>query len=362
MPPRHLSEQADTPPDGTPSGYPPPGYPPPAQPPVGYPPPGYPPTGQQPYPQGYPPPGYPPQGYPPQGYPPQGYPPQGYPPPGYPPPGYPPGGQGPGTRPRQHGWHTPNGRQPPTGGAPPPQRARTQRSVIWLIVVVAVVVILIRAHRISSTDIILFCILIPSVILHEVSHGFVALAFGDDTAKRAGRLSLNPLRHVTIIGTIIVPAITIWAGWGFFGWAKPVPVNVGRLRSPRNHGLLVALAGPLTNVVLAAIFGLVFYLAFALGRVGPVPTSLGARIIFDAGVINLWVACFNMFPVPPLDGSALLERLLPARWWPGYLRFRPYGLFVILGAIVLLSWVGVYPLEAVFSHIAPWWARIVHAT
>lgn len=230
---------------------------------------------------------------------------------------------------------------------------------MWLIVIVAIVLILVRAHRISSTDVIIFCVLIPSVILHEISHGVVALAFGDDTAKRAGRLSLNPLRHVTVVGTIIVPAITIYAGYGFFGWAKPVPVNVRNLRSPRNHGVLVALAGPLTNVVLAAVFGVVFYVAFG-GRVGYNPT-LAQRIVFDAGVINLWVACFNMLPVPPLDGSALVERLLPSSWWPGYLRVRPYGLIIILGALLLMSWVHVYPLASVFQHIETWWAGLVHA-
>ncbi len=232
---------------------------------------------------------------------------------------------------------------------------------MWLIVVVAIVAILVRSHRISSTQIILFCVLIPSVILHEISHGAVALAFGDDTAKRAGRLTLNPLRHVTPWGTIIVPIITVIAGLGWFGWAKPVPVNVGRLRSPRNHGVLVALAGPATNLVLAAIFGVLFYVVFAAGHAGPVTASLGARILFYAGFINVWVACFNLIPIPPLDGSALIERLLPASWWPGYLRFRPYGMLVIIGALVLMSFAQVNPLQSVVSHLVTWWVGVVHA-
>ncbi|MGH9110632.1 MAG: site-2 protease family protein [Acidimicrobiales bacterium] len=214
-------------------------------------------------------------------------------------------------------------------------------------------------HRLNTTEIILFCILVPSLILHEVSHGLVALAFGDDTAQRAGRLSLNPLRHVDAVGTLIVPAVTVLAGFGFFGWAKPVPVNVGRLRSPRNHGVLVSLAGPLTNVVLAAGAGLLFYYGFVAGRAVPAVTSLAARVIFDAGAINLWVACFNLFPVPPLDGSVVVERLLPASWWPGYLRIRPYGLVVIFGAIFFLSMDRVYPLEAVFFHISTWWEHLL---
>lgn len=226
---------------------------------------------------------------------------------------------------------------------------------------VAIGAILVRSHRINSTDVIFFCVLIPSVILHEIAHGMVALAFGDDTAKRAGRLTLNPLRHVTPFGTIIVPAITILSGLGFFGWAKPVPVNVSRLRSPRNDGFLVALAGPFTNVVLAVVLGVIFYFAYAAGRVGPVPTTLGARILFYASVINLWVACFNMIPIPPLDGSALVERLLPAGWWAGYLRIRPYGMVVIFGALILFSLTGRSPIGTVFDDITNWWANVIHA-
>jgi Zn-dependent protease len=319
---------------------------------------------------GHPPPDYPPNWYPPPGgYPPPpgGYPPPNYPPPGgYPSPNYPPpGGDAP-----PNGHRPPNG-APPWGGArvDPPQRTRpgggqgaprtSRRSLTWLIVVAAVVVILVRSHRITSTEVILFCALVPSVMLHEISHGLVALAFGDDTAKRAGRLSLNPLRHVTPWGTIIVPAITVLAHLGYFGWAKPVPVDVRRLRSPRNQGVLVALAGPFTNVLIAAIFGVIFYLAFVAGHAGAIATSLGLRIVFYAGVVNLWVACFNMFPIPPLDGSALVERLLPGKWWPTYLRFRPFGMLAILGAIVFLSLANVYPLQAVFAHIDNWYLRLI---
>ncbi len=226
---------------------------------------------------------------------------------------------------------------------------------------VAVVVILLRSHHLSSTEVIIFCALVPSVILHEISHGVVALFFGDDTAKRAGRITLNPMRHITLFGTIIVPIITVISGLGWFGWAKPVPVDVRKLRHPRDESVLVALAGPLTNVVLATICGVAFYLLFAIRYPGGVPTSLGARILFYAGFINLWVACFNMIPVPPLDGSALLERLIPRSWWPGYLRFRMYGMFVILGALVLMSFAQSSPLQSVVTHLIQWWAHVVHA-
>ncbi len=97
--------------------------------------------------------------------------------------------------------------------------------------------------------------LVPSIILHELSHGVVALALGDDTAKRAGRLTLNPVKHVDPVGTLLVPAILSLSGLGAYGWAKPVPVSTNRLRSPRNHTVVVSLVGPLTNFALAAVLG-----------------------------------------------------------------------------------------------------------
>lgn len=256
------------------------------------------------------------------------------------------------------GWqYIPPGQPPPRSAS---RRRPSQKSVIWIIAVVAVVVILLRAHRINQTEVIWFCVLIPSLILHEISHGWVALAFGDDTAKRAGRLSLNPIRHVDPIGTLLVPAIMMLSGWGFFGWAKPVPVTLRRLRSPRNQGVLVSLAGPFTNIVLAALSGLLFWLLYVRG--GPHGGTLGlvATVIFYAGMVNLWVAFFNLIPIPPLDGSAVLERLLPRSWWSGYLRVRPYGLVVIFGGLLLLGMVHVYPLSPIFQHIEQWWATLLH--
>jgi Zn-dependent protease len=277
--------------------------------------------------------------------------------------------------PRQHAYRVTgqggpggaNGQPAPgTPGGPAersPQAARRPRSprqVIWLVAIVAVVVILLRSHRINETEIIWFCILIPSLILHEISHGWVALAFGDDTAKRAGRLSLKPVRHVDPIGTLLVPAIMVLSGWGFFGWAKPVPVTVGRLRSPRNQGVLVSLAGPFTNIVLAALSGLLFYVLYVAGGPHGGTLSLTGTVIFDIGLVNLWVAFFNLIPIPPLDGSALLERLLPGAWWPQYLRIRPYGLPIIFGGLLLLGMARVYPLQPIFGHLEQWWGTLLH--
>src|SRR5687767_1414831 len=105
----------------------------------------------------------------------------------------------------------------------------------------------------SRDQIIFFAVLVPSVILHEISHGAVALVFGDDTAHKAGRLSLNPIRHIDPFGTIILPAMMVLTTGSAFGYAKPVPVNVRRLRNPRNHGLLVSLVGPAVNIVIALL-------------------------------------------------------------------------------------------------------------
>jgi Zn-dependent protease len=270
-----------------------------------------------------------------------------------------PGGPGgPGGQPPQGQWGAQRAPGRPAGGA---RRAGfSPRRVIWIIAIVAVVVILLRSHRITQTEVIWFCILIPSLILHEISHGWVALMFGDDTAKRAGRLSLNPIRHVDPIGTLLVPAIMVLSGWGFFGWAKPVPVTVGRLRSPRNQGVLVSLAGPCTNIVLAALSGLLFYYLYVAGGPHGGTLSLRGTVIFDVGLVNLWVAFFNLIPIPPLDGSAVLERLLPAAWWPQYLRIRPYGLFVIFGGLLLLGMARIYPLSPIFSHLEQWWGTLLH--
>jgi Zn-dependent protease len=228
---------------------------------------------------------------------------------------------------------------------------------VWLAVAALLIAVLaVRTRSISSTQVIVFCVLVPSLVLHEVAHGAIALVFGDDTAKRAGRLTLNPLRHVDLLGTIIVPAITVWAGQGYFGWAKPVPVNVSRLRHPRNDGLLVSLAGPATNIVLSVGFCVWFHAALTAAPYGQI--TLGQRILLFAGVLNLWIAAFNLLPIPPLDGSALLERLLPQRWWPAYLRVRPMGMLLLLGAVVILSSSRLSPLGWLFTHVATWWWQL----
>ena len=242
-----------------------------------------------------------------------------------------------------------------SGGSRRPRRRFQvdQRTTIIVVVAVALIAILLSTHRISSTNIIYFCVLIPSIILHEISHGVVALALGDDTAKRAGRLNLNPVRHIDPVGTLLVPAVLSLSGIGAYGWAKPVPVATNRLRSPRNHTVVVSLVGPVTNFALAALAGVAFVLATpAAARQGFVPLGLISQILFLAGIANIVLGIFNLIPCPPLDGAAVLERLLPARMLPEYYRIQPALMFLPFVLILLFhnQW------AQLIGHVINWWS------
>jgi Zn-dependent protease len=238
--------------------------------------------------------------------------------------------------------------------------SQRNRQTLWILAAVLVFVVLVVHHNISKTEIIIFCVLVPSIILHEISHGFVANAFGDDTAKRAGRLSLNPVVHVDPVGTLIVPALLSLGSIGFFGWAKPVPVNTGRLHSPRNQGVVVSLAGPAVNAALAAIFGLVFVHFSRAAVLSSGAFSTGAEIIFYASLVNVGLCAFNLIPVPPLDGSVLFERLLPTRYWPTYLKYRQYTMPILLGLVLLNFFLYPHgPLTWFFNQLYSWWSGVL---
>ncbi|MBW8827598.1 MAG: site-2 protease family protein [Acidobacteria bacterium] len=204
----------------------------------------------------------------------------------------------------------------------------------------------------------LVAVIVPSVILHEVAHGVVANAFGDDTAKRAGRLTLNPIAHVDPFGTLLLPVLLSLSGVGAFGYAKPVPVNPGRLRNPRRDSLYVSLAGPATNIALAAVATLLLRTLYAgelhgflvVGRLPLVP-----RVLLWAGFLNVVLATFNLLPIPPLDGSALIERVLPAQWWPRWHQVRQYGFGILLLIIFLLPGA----LDRVFDPALRLWERFL---
>jgi Zn-dependent protease len=193
--------------------------------------------------------------------------------------------------------------------------------------------------HIDEQTFIWFGCLVVAVILHEISHGVVALWFGDRTAKEAGRLTLNPVPHIDPFGSIVLPAMGAIVGLPVFGYAKPVPVNPRRLHKPRRDMLYVSLAGPATNLTLAVAAALG---ARALYQHGPTVSfydqlPLATRVLFSFATVNVLLGVFNLLPIPPLDGSALLERVLPARWLPSWYKFRPYGMLVLLG---LIFWTG----------------------
>jgi Zn-dependent protease len=244
-----------------------------------------------------------------------------------------------------------------------PEGAGGTRSTAILVAIVAGIVVLgVQAGSINlrEDDVIFFALLIPSVILHEVSHGAAALAFGDDTAKRAGRLTLNPLAHIDPFGTIILPALLVLTTGSAFGYAKPVPVSPRRMRSPRNHGLLTSLAGPATNIVLALLMVVVLQTVLSdryrvIGDSILGDGSVVLKAVIAAGLVNVILAAFNLIPIPPLDGSAVVERILPARLWPAYLRFRQYSMLFLL---VIIFWSGGV-LNKVFEPALDLWGSLI---
>lgn len=171
--------------------------------------------------------------------------------------------------------------------------------------------------------IIIICVLLFSVILHECAHGMTAFYFGDPTAKEQGRLTLNPLSHIDPFGTFILPALLRFMGFFPIGWAKPVPVDFRRLRNPKKDMFFVSAAGPLTNIAIALFVSGLFHLSknFALGW-----ENFFATVI----VINLILAFFNLIPIPPLDGSRLLLSLLPGSLGYRYAKLERFGIIIVL--------------------------------
>jgi Zn-dependent protease len=214
-----------------------------------------------------------------------------------------------------------------------------------------------KKHIVDRLDVVYFLVLIPTIIVHEVSHGVVAYWCGDDTAKRAKRLTANPLRHIDPIGSVLLPILLIVTTGYAFGWAKPVPVNVGNLRHPRNQAVLVGLAGPLVNVVIAFLAGFAFHLvapqSIYYEPFGQWP--LFDLILFFIGEVNVIIAVFNLIPIPPLDGSAVLERLLPQSALASYYRLRSLSMVLVL----LLVFVAPGVLDTIFNHALQYWGDIV---
>jgi len=190
-----------------------------------------------------------------------------------------------------------------------------------------------------------------AITLHEAAHGYVARHFGDPTAEQAGRITLNPLRHIDPVGTLLVPGLILALSSGgiLFGWAKPVPVSFGRLRNPKGDMLWVAAAGPLANLAMALAWALLFKLGMTLGRSD---YALPLLKMADAGMhINAILMILNLVPIPPLDGGRIAVSLLPGRIAVQYARLEPFGfpiLLVLLFTGILGAVLG--PLVALFRY------------
>ena len=190
-----------------------------------------------------------------------------------------------------------------------------------------------------------------AITLHEVAHGWMARYFGDRTAEMLGRLSLNPLRHIDPIGTVLVPGLLLAVGGLLFGWAKPVPVATSALRNPRRAMVLVALAGPAANLFMAIVWCAVLG---AIVRVNGNETLDGwIALMAQAGILtNVILAVFNLLPIPPLDGGRVLMGLLPPRMGARLEKIEPVGLFIVLGlsAFGLFGWL-FNPALRIIGHI-----------
>jgi Zn-dependent protease len=180
-----------------------------------------------------------------------------------------------------------------------------------------------------------------AITLHEAAHGYTARHFGDMTAYAQGRISLNPLRHIDPVGTIVIPLAIIAAssmlsiGGILFGWAKPVPVNYSALRHPKRDMLWVAAAGPAANLLMALAWAMLLKLALILPATD---YTLPMMRMGQAGVVvNLWLMLFNLMPIPPLDGGRIAVSLLPNRLAWTFSRIEPYGFPILISLLVLLS-------------------------
>ena len=190
-----------------------------------------------------------------------------------------------------------------------------------------------------------------AITLHEVAHGWMARYFGDRTAELLGRLSLNPLRHIDPVGTLLIPGSLLALGLPLFGWAKPVPVETSVLRNPRRAMIMVALAGPAANIFMALFWCGVLAAVLQIRRGQTLDNWV--VLMAQAGIkVNAVLALFNLLPIPPLDGGRVLVGVLPARLGAGLEKLAPAGMFIVVGLSVLglLGWL-FRPAYRAISHV-----------
>lgn len=177
--------------------------------------------------------------------------------------------------------------------------------------------------------------IIFAITVHEVAHGFIANMRGDATAKLMGRLTLNPIKHIDLIGTIIVPILAVTLGGFIFGWAKPVPVDYRNLHNPRRDMALVAAAGPFANLIMAIIWVFIIKLGFIIKQKGMIWGILLAYMGQIGVMINCVLLVLNLLPIPPLDGSRVVTSFLSPRHGYYYNKLEPYGFFILVGLLVI---------------------------
>jgi len=189
-----------------------------------------------------------------------------------------------------------------------------------------------------------------AITVHEAAHGWAAKQLGDPTAERLGRLTLNPLKHIDPVGTVLLPLVLIMLKAGFlFGWAKPVPITVQNLRRPKRDMVLVAVAGPGANLLMAVFWGVIVKLGVSVASTGfmfgEAMQYMGLVGIF----INILLMVFNLLPIPPLDGGRVAVGLLPGPWAWRLSRIEPYGIFIVLGLLLTgVLWMLVGPASELF--------------
>lgn len=191
-------------------------------------------------------------------------------------------------------------------------------------------------HQSIAVILLMIIPIILAVTMHEAAHGFVAKLCGDNTAEQMGRVSLNPIRHIDIIGTIIVPIVIFSTTGLIFGWAKPVPLNYGNLKHPRKDTVLVAAAGPFANLIMAIIFAVFHYinLQFSMGDT----TKILSLLTTYGVLLNIAFMAFNLIPILPLDGGRILQNLLPYSLAKSYSKTEFFGLYLVM----ILAFTGVF--------------------